>query len=75
MRIPGEIYDMIGIGFGPANLALAVACEEAAVEQPLQHLFLETKPTFAWHPGMLIEDSLLQITVLKDFVSTRRAPS
>ena len=68
MSTPGEIYDMIGIGFGPANLALAVACEEASADKPLRHLFLETKPSFVWHPGMLIEDSLLQITVLKDLI-------
>lgn len=63
-----DIYDLIGIGFGPANLALAVACEEAADGAPLHHLFLEAKPSFVWHPGMLIEGSLLQITVLKDLI-------
>lgn len=25
----GELYDVIGIGFGPANIALAIAMEEA----------------------------------------------
>lgn len=68
MKFGGEIYDMIGIGFGPANLALAVACEESASEPPLRRLFLEAKSSFVWHPGMLIEDSLLQITVLKDLI-------
>lgn len=64
----GEVYDVIGIGFGPANLALAVAMEEAPPEDQLKRLFLEAKASYVWHPGMLLEDSLLQITVLKDLV-------
>lgn len=63
-----ETYDVVGIGFGPANLALAVALEEMPAAQRPTHLFLEGKPTHAWHPGMLITDSLLQITVLKDLI-------
>lgn len=60
--------DVVGIGFGPANLALAVAMEETATESPLDRLFLETKDRYVWHPGMLIKDSLLQITVIKDLI-------
>lgn len=67
---PG-VYDVIGIGFGPANLSLAVALEEEA-ERPagtdLRRLFLEARPDQCWHPGMLLEDSLIQITVLKDLI-------
>jgi L-ornithine N5-oxygenase len=73
-----DTYDVIGIGFGPANLALAVCLEEAAEEpggRELARLFLESKPKAAWHPGMLLEDSLLQVSVLKDLVTVRNPRS
>ena len=63
-----DVYDVIGIGFGPANLSLAVAMEEAPAERQVRRLFLEAKPTYVWHPGMLIEGSMLQITALKDLI-------
>lgn len=63
-----EVFDVVGIGFGPANLALAVAVEETPAPERPSCLFLESKPEHAWHPGMLITDSLLQITVLKDLI-------
>jgi L-ornithine N5-oxygenase len=73
-----DIYDVIGIGFGPANLALGVALEEEA-ENPggkdLRRLFLESKPGPVWHPGMLLEDSLIQISVLKDLATIRNPRS
>jgi L-ornithine N5-oxygenase len=63
------VYDVIGIGFGPANLALGVALEEAEERgDGLRRLFLEARAEQCWHPGMLIENSLIQITVLKDLV-------
>lgn len=73
-----DIYDVIGIGFGPANLALGVALEETADGadgRELRRLFLECKPKAVWHPGMLIEDSLIQISVLKDLATIRNPQS
>lgn len=69
---PGQdVYDVIGVGFGPANLALGIALEEEA-ERPdgtdLRRLFLEARADQCWHPGMLLENSLIQITVLKDLI-------
>jgi L-ornithine N5-oxygenase len=76
--VKNDIYDVIGIGFGPANLALAVALEEAA-EAPdgrdLRRVFLESKPVPCWHPGMLLEDSQIQISVLKDLATIRNPQS
>ncbi len=70
------IFDVIGIGFGPANLALAVALEEEAENgEDVRRLFLEAKPNAVWHPGMLIEDSLIQISVLKDLATIRNPRS
>lgn len=73
-----EPYDVIGIGFGPANLALAVCLEEASEEpggRDLTRLFLEAKPQAVWHPGLLLEDSLIQISVLKDLATVRNPRS
>lgn len=72
------IYQMIGVGFGPANLALAIAIQEDAAPDggpEFRHLFLESKLASAWHPGMLLEDSLIQISVLKDLVTVRNPRS
>lgn len=66
-----DVHDVIGVGFGPANMALAVACEEAEERRPdrrVSRLFLEARLDPCWHPGMLLEDSLLQITALKDLI-------
>lgn len=68
-------YDVLGVGFGPSNLALAVALEEAPETAQLSRLFLESKPGPAWHPGMLLEDSTIQISVLKDLVTVRNPQS
>ena len=74
---PREVYDVLGVGFGPANLALAVCLEEEAEEggRDLKRLFLEVKPRAVWHPGMLLEDSLIQISVLKDLAMVRNPRS
>src|SRR6201999_4106607 len=56
-----DTYDVVGIGFGPANLALAVCLEEEAEEpggRDFARLFFESKPKSIWHPGLLLEDSL-----------------
>jgi len=74
----GEVYDVVGIGCGPANLALGVCLQEEA-EAPggsdLARVFLEAKPHAVWHPGMLLEDSLIQISVLKDLATVRNPRS
>lgn len=64
-----HIHDLIGIGFGPSNLALAVALHER--KSPLDRIFLEAQPGFAWRPGMMIEGADMQVSFLKDLVSLR----
>ncbi|MBA2813141.1 lysine N(6)-hydroxylase/L-ornithine N(5)-oxygenase family protein [Streptomyces sp. KM273126] len=70
-----EIYDVLGIGFGPSNLALAIALHEhtaAAYEgDGLRAGFLEKQPRFGWHRGMLIDDATMQVSFLKDLVTMR----
>ncbi|HEY0406608.1 MAG TPA: SidA/IucD/PvdA family monooxygenase [Pyrinomonadaceae bacterium] len=69
----GHIYDYIGIGFGPSNLALAVAANER--QTPPSGLFFEAKPSFRWHPGMMLEGARMQISYLKDLVTLRNPSS
>ncbi|MEU6352028.1 lysine N(6)-hydroxylase/L-ornithine N(5)-oxygenase family protein [Streptomyces sp. NPDC047072] len=72
---PDSIYDVLGIGFGPSNLALAIALHEHAVKSPdgpaLHVGFLEKQPRFGWHRGMLIDDATMQVSFLKDLVTMR----
>lgn len=74
---PAGVYDVIGLGFGPANLAVA----GALLEQPRETcpisvnktLFIERYHEFKWHPGMLLPGTRMQISFLKD-LATLRSP-
>lgn len=67
------VYDLLGIGFGPSNMALAIALDEAAAQaRPgLACRFVERSPGFVWHGDMLLPGSDMQISFLKDLVSLR----
>jgi L-ornithine N5-monooxygenase len=65
------IFDLIGIGFGPSNLSLAVRLAEEAGTARLVHCFIERQPEFGWHRGMLLDDCRMQISFLKDLVTQR----
>ena len=67
------VYDLIGIGFGPSNLSLAVALKEANYTGA--YLFLEKKSNFSWHPGMMIPDVTIQTPFLKDLVTLHNPQS
>ncbi|GLS46913.1 lysine N(6)-hydroxylase/L-ornithine N(5)-oxygenase family protein [Methylobacterium brachythecii] len=66
-------YDVLGIGLGPSNLALAIALDEAnrVNGAACNFHFLERQPRFTWHGGMLLPGSDMQISFLKDLVSLR----
>lgn len=68
-----EIYDFVGIGYGPAHLALSIALRESteAQESHFKALFLEKRDYFAWHPALLLPGSQLQVSPLKDLVTLR----
>lgn len=76
----GRVSDVLGVGFGPSNLALAIAVDEynadpGALSGPLQMSFLERQPRFGWHRGMLLEGSTVQVSFLKDLVTLRNPAS
>lgn len=58
--------DLVGIGAGPCNLSLA------ALAHPLTELdavFYEQRPAFAWHPGLLLDGTRVQVPFLADLVT------
>ncbi|WP_047337362.1 lysine N(6)-hydroxylase/L-ornithine N(5)-oxygenase family protein [Pseudomonas protegens] len=70
------VHDLIGIGFGPSNLALAIALEERGqVQGPLDVLFLDKQADYRWHGNTLVAQSELQISFLKDLVTLRNPTS
>ncbi|MFD6281106.1 lysine N(6)-hydroxylase/L-ornithine N(5)-oxygenase family protein [Streptomyces sp. NPDC060209] len=77
MGIKDEIYEVVGIGFGPSNLSLAVALEEHESNghgKPVSAAFFERQPTLGWHRNMLLPSAKMQISFLKD-LSTFRNPA
>ncbi|KAK4046044.1 hypothetical protein OIV83_006415 [Microbotryomycetes sp. JL201] len=119
---PEDVYDIVGVGFGPAALALAIALVEPdaatsakaysqlgglqqALEQlplsptasssthagasadgrasaaatpctrPLRACFIEKHDRFRWHPGMMLDGSVMQISFLKDLATLRNPQS
>ncbi|MBE9125222.1 MULTISPECIES: lysine N(6)-hydroxylase/L-ornithine N(5)-oxygenase family protein [unclassified Coleofasciculus] len=69
--MPDEIYELIGVGLGPFNLGLAALLEPIS---GVNALFLEQKPKFEWHRGLLIEGTTIQVPFLADLV-TMASPS
>lgn len=73
------VLDFVGVGFGPSNLALAIAVKEhngdPEVAHPIVAEFVEVKPEFGWHTGMLIPGATMQVSFLKDLVTPRNPRS
>ncbi|MFC5065136.1 lysine N(6)-hydroxylase/L-ornithine N(5)-oxygenase family protein [Actinomycetospora atypica] len=68
----GVVLDVLGVGFGPSNLALALAIEEHnAAGGSLAAEFVEQQEQFGWHRGMLIPGATMQVHYLKDLVTMR----
>ncbi|MBU2047505.1 MAG: lysine N(6)-hydroxylase/L-ornithine N(5)-oxygenase family protein, partial [Gammaproteobacteria bacterium] len=64
-----QAHHLIGVGFGPSNIALAIALEERdSADGSLRPLFIEKQPHFAWHRDMLLDGAHMQISFLKDLV-------
>lgn len=74
-----DVLGVVGVGFGPSNLGLAIAIEEhnqtCAPGQAITAEFVEAKPEFGWHTGMLIPGTTMQISFLKDLASQRNVQS
>ena len=68
-----KIYDVVGVGFGPANIALAVALKELA--PGLSSIFIERNASSEWHANMLLSGSDIQNNPLRDLVTPRNPMS
>ncbi|MFF8827902.1 lysine N(6)-hydroxylase/L-ornithine N(5)-oxygenase family protein [Streptomyces sp. NPDC015131] len=80
--LPGDaplVHDLIGIGFGPSNVAMAIALSEhnarVGRQEAVTAHFFERQPSFGWHKGMLIDDATMQVSFLKDLVTLRNPSS
>ncbi len=67
--------EILAIGAGPANLALAVALEELAPDLAQSTLIIEQHETVLWQRGMLLPWSQSQVSFLKDLVTLRNPHS
>ncbi|MDG9723038.1 MULTISPECIES: lysine N(6)-hydroxylase/L-ornithine N(5)-oxygenase family protein [unclassified Streptomyces] len=76
---PPLVHDLVGIGFGPSNVAMAIALSEhnahAGGPETVTARFFEQQPRFGWHRGMLIDDATMQVSFLKDLVTLRNPAS
>jgi L-ornithine N5-oxygenase len=68
--------ELLAIGAGPSNLALAVALEELAPDELARDsLVIEQHDAVAWQPGMLLPWARSQVSFLKDLVTLRNPQS
>ena len=74
MTRESAMVDLVGIGFGPSNLALSLAISEhneATTDVPLRARFFDNKSSFQWHPDMMLPGAQMQVSFLKDLVTLR----
>lgn len=67
--------ELLAIGAGPANLALAIALEELAPELARETLIIEQHDDVVWQRGMLLPWTQSQVSFLKDLVTLRNPRS
>jgi L-ornithine N5-oxygenase len=67
--------EILAIGAGPGNLALAVALEELAPELARETIIVEQHEDVLWQRGMLLPWSQSQVSFLKDLVTLRNPQS
>lgn len=63
---PERIHDVVAIGAGPFNLALAALADPVP---DLDVVVLEARDQLAWHPGLLLDEATLQVPFLADLAS------
>jgi L-ornithine N5-oxygenase len=76
----GGTYELIGVGFGPAGIALATAIDDAREERPgttpWRSVFLEEAAAdTAWQGELLLPETDIQHHFLRDFATPRNPRS
>ena len=67
--------ELLAVGAGPSNLALAVALEELAPELAGNSLLIDRADAVVWQQGLLLPWATSQISFLKDLVTLRNPAS
>lgn len=67
--------ELLAVGAGPSNLALAVALEELAPGLARGSLVIDRDQQVSWQRGMLLPEVLSNTTFLKDLVTMRNPRS
>lgn len=65
------VVDVVGVGFGPANMAVAAALSELSPDEAPNAVFLDSATGPQWHSGMLLPNAKLQVSYVKDLVTLR----
>ena len=60
------MHDLVGAGIGPANLSLAALVSRVP---ELEARFFDIRPEFSWHPGLMLPNSTINVSFLKDLVT------
>jgi len=68
-----QVYDLVCIGFGPAQVATAIANQES--KTPVKVLFLERKPSFSWHAGSHVARTRMDSPFVYDLATIRNPRS
>ncbi len=68
-----RLYSVLGVGFGPANLSLAVALEEFGYSGSSH--FVERAPGFQWQDEQLLSGADIQNNPFRDLVMPRNPHS
>lgn len=67
------MYDVVCVGFGPANIALAVALDELWPAARVK--FVEREPAPCWQPAMMLDGADIQNHPVRDLVTPRNPRS
>ncbi|GGS41996.1 SidA/IucD/PvdA family monooxygenase [Actinokineospora fastidiosa] len=71
-RAPDRDVELLAIGAGPANLALAAAVDEAGpADLAANSLVIEQADRVVWQRGMLLPGAQSQVSFLKDLATLR----
>src|SRR6266567_1738820 len=68
-----KCVDLLGVGFGPANLSLVIALQEDSPRTTA--FFLEAERDPVWQGGMLLDGSNMQNHPCRDLVTLRNPRS
>ena len=60
------MHDLVGVGIGPANLSLAALASRVP---ELETRFFDVRADFQWHPGLMLPNSTINVSFLKDLVT------